>query len=125
MLSSRRFSGLKVFLMFAERGLTGVARRIERQTELRDYLRDRLIEEGWKVLNDTPLPVICFSHRRIEEQAISPEEIVRRLKNRRTAWISKTRLRNQTPVLRACITNFQTEPDDVEYLVSELNRTIR
>jgi glutamate/tyrosine decarboxylase-like PLP-dependent enzyme len=122
---SRRFIGLKVFMMFAELGLAGVARRIERQTELGDYLRERLIEEGWKVLNGTPLPVICFSHRRIEEQAISPEEIVRRLKNRRTAWISKTRLRNQIPVLRACITNFQTEPDDIEYLVSELNETIR
>jgi len=122
---SRRFIGLKVFMTFAERGLVGVARRIERQTELGEYLRERLIEDGWKILNDTPLPVICFSHRRIEEQAISPEEIVRRLKNGQTAWISKTRLRNQTPVLRACITNFQTEPDDVEYLVSELNRTIR
>src|SRR4029453_182765 len=122
---SRRFIGLKVFMTFAERGLAGVARRIERQTELGEYLRERLIEDGWKVLNDTPLPVICFSHRRIEEQGTSPEEIVRRLNNRQTAWISKTRLRNQIPVLRACVTNFLTEQDDIEYLVKELNGTIR
>ena len=121
---SRRFIGLKVFMMFAERGLAGVARRIERQAELGAYLRERLIEDGWKVLNDTPLPVICFSHRRIDEGAISPEEVVRRLKNGQAAWISKTRLRNQIPALRACITNFQTEPDDIECLMSGLNKTI-
>jgi glutamate/tyrosine decarboxylase-like PLP-dependent enzyme len=121
---SRRFIGLKLFMMFAEHGLETIARRIERQTELGDYLRERLRDAGWQILNDTPLPVVCFSHQRIAAQAVAPEEIVHKLKHEQTAWISKTLLREQIPALRACIINFQTQPEDVDCLVDGLNRAI-
>lgn len=122
---SRRFIGLKVFMMFAEHGLDAIARRIEWQTEMGDYLRQRLRASGWKILNETPLPVICFSHPQIEAGVVAPEAIVAKLKAEQTAWISKTRLGNQIPALRACITNFQTQPAHIDCLVEGLARALR
>jgi aromatic-L-amino-acid decarboxylase len=89
-----------------------------------NYLRQRLRASGWKILNETPLPVICFSHPQIEAGVVAPEAIVAKLKAEQTAWISKTRLGHQIPALRACITNFQTQPHDVDCLVDGLVRVL-
>lgn len=121
---SRRFIGLKLFMMFAEQGLASIARRIEHQADMGDYLRGRLVEDGWKLLNQTPLPVVCFSHPKVERDADAVGRIVSRLGAEQIAWISKTRLGGQ-PALRACITNFHTGPRDVDQLVDGLNQTIR
>jgi glutamate/tyrosine decarboxylase-like PLP-dependent enzyme len=121
---SRRFIGLKVFMMLAEQGLESIARRIEHQTELGCYLKSRLSGRGWKILNETPLPVICFTHPQIEQGAISIDQIVRKLKQEQIAWISRTRLRGQRPALRACITNFNTQPSDLNLLVESLESII-
>jgi hypothetical protein len=39
------------------------------------------------------------------------------------AWISITRLKQTIPVLRACITNYRTGPEDIYALVRVLNET--
>jgi hypothetical protein len=39
------------------------------------------------------------------------------LRERQIAWISRTLLPGRTPALRACITHFQTDTDDLEALV--------
>ncbi len=57
---SRRFTGLKVFMSLAAAGRAGYAAQIERDCRLGDRLRDRLTEGGWRVVNETPLPVVCF-----------------------------------------------------------------
>jgi hypothetical protein len=36
------------------------------------------------------------------------------------AWISTTRLAGSTPVLRACITNYRTEANDIAALIASL-----
>jgi hypothetical protein len=41
------------------------------------------------------------------------------------AWISTTRLANSLPVLRACITNYRTSPDDIAALVGALEEARR
>ncbi len=57
---SRRFIGLKLFLSLAVAGWEGYEEAIRHQTAMGDRLRERLREEGWAIVNDTPLPVVCF-----------------------------------------------------------------
>jgi len=89
-----------------------------------DYLRCRLLEDGWQVLNQTPLPVVCFSHPKFEHKATLMGETVTRLREEQLAWISKTRLRGEQAALRACVTNFNTAPRDVDQLVDGLKAVI-
>ena len=119
---SRRFIGLKVFLMFATRGLPEIGRRIEHQADVGDYLREQLRRRGWSVLNPTPLPVVCFWHADFDGRPERAGEIATRLRNTGEAWISKTDLRGRTRALRACITNFDTQPQHIEHLVALLER---
>lgn len=58
---SRRFSGLKLFLSLAVAGRSGYAEQLERDVELAGTLRRRLTDHGWTIVNDTPLPVVCFA----------------------------------------------------------------
>jgi glutamate/tyrosine decarboxylase-like PLP-dependent enzyme len=121
---SRRFIGLKVFMMFAVRGLDEIARRIEHQSAMGDYLRRRLRAGAWSILNETPLPVISFIHPSLAGREGRMSEIVTDLKTRDVAWISKTVLGGTVPALRASITNFDTQPEDIDLLVDGLNESL-
>jgi glutamate/tyrosine decarboxylase-like PLP-dependent enzyme len=116
---SRRFMGLKVFMVLAEQGLGGVAARIDHQAAMGDLLRARLQERGFVLLNDTPLPVVCFTHPRLDHER-DARRITQALARAGTAWISETRLLGTTRALRACVTNFDTGPDEVAQLVEGL-----
>ncbi|MFC5185980.1 pyridoxal phosphate-dependent decarboxylase family protein [Actinomadura harenae] len=120
---SRRAIGLKLFVTLATVGRAGYAQVIERQTDLGAYLRGRLTGIGWRVLNDTPLPVVCFTNARDAQahDAARLEAVARRVLDSGRAWISLTSLAG-TPALRACITNFATTEADVDSLVGELAR---
>ena len=122
---SRRFIGLKVFLMLACRGLPEIVRRIEHQAELGRRLADLLTVRGWRVVNQPLLAVVCFTHPRLESGHIAAAEVARQLKQSQTAWISQTVLRGKTTVLRASVTNFETERDDIERLVDALDLAAR
>lgn len=121
----RRFTGLKVFMLLATLGLAGVAERIEHQARMADYLRKRLLETGWEILNHTALPVVCFMHPKIRAAQVPLSGIIRELKSNNQAWISSTLLQRKLPCLRACITNFRTDRDDVDRLVGGLNEIIQ
>ena len=117
---SRRFIGLKVFLMLAELGEEGLARRIEHQAALADSLRGMLERHGWVLANDSPLAVVCFT--RPEWQA-APEDVAAvaaRVVGRGRAWISAITTREGIACLRACMTSFRTCAADLEILVEEL-----
>jgi hypothetical protein len=49
------------------------------------------------------------------------EALAREVVSSGKAWISTTRLSEDIPVLRACITNYRTEAEDVLALVQILN----
>ena len=124
---SRRFTGLKVFLSLAVAGWEGYAEAIRHQTALGNLLREKLTASKWKVLNKTPLPVVCFVDEENGEgnSADYLEKVVRELLSSGKAWISTTRLREGVTVLRACITNYRTEREDVQALVDALNEARR
>lgn len=119
---SRRFIGLKLFLSLAVAGWDGYAATIRHMTEVGAQLRRELESAGWEVLNPTPLPICCFRDAQFPEgSADYLEAIVREVIGSGKAWISTTRLRNRIPVLRACITSYRTNEDDLRILIAALN----
>ncbi len=88
-----------------------------------DRLRQRLGEEGWTVVNDTPLPVVCFvDSEREGRSAAFLEAVAADVVASGEAWISTVALGEAGPALRACITNYRTGPEDVDALVASLAR---
>ena len=117
---SRRMIGLKVFMTLAELGLDGYRRMIERQAAMGDLLRERLRQTGWLICNETPLPVVCFSHPDIRCGRLTTGKILLTIYARGRVWISDVILGGQERVLRACITSFRSDEEDIECLIEEL-----
>ncbi len=118
---SRRATGLKVFLSLAELGLDGYRELIEHQAAMGERLRELLAEAGWRVVNDTRLPLVCFTHPELEAGRKSRiGALVAAVQRRDRVWISKVVLTGGRPVARACITSFRTDEDDLRVLVDEV-----
>ncbi len=85
-------------------------------------LRRELEKNDWEIVNQTPLPVVCFRDRRFSKNNQNEylNHIADELVSSGGAWISTTRLSGTVPVLRACITNYRTQQKDVEHLVAIL-----
>ncbi len=122
---SRRFMGLKLFMLLAACGQRGLAARIEHQAAMGDLLRERLVATGFTLLNETPLPVVCFTHPAIAGDTRAHQQIATELGDRQIAWVSRTRLGGQVPALRACITHYETEARDIDALVEGLRVAVR
>ncbi len=115
---SRRFIGLKLFLSLAHEGESGVVERIEHQIQMGNVLKESLISSGWRILNSTPLPLVCFTR-----DGLDVTKFLSSLKKDQIAWMSETRLR-EIPVIRACVTSFRTTESDIAWVVGEMNRRI-
>lgn len=120
---SRRFIGLKVFLSLAVAGWEGYAAAIRHQTAMGDLLREELSRHDWRIVNDTPLPTVCFVNGREDrgDDAEYLRAVCARVVSSGRAWLSTTLLGGTIHALRACITNYRTGPDDVRALISALN----
>jgi glutamate/tyrosine decarboxylase-like PLP-dependent enzyme len=117
---TRRFIGLKVLLTLAVAGWDGYALAIRQQTAMGDLLRRFLRESGWEVVNRTELPVVCFRDLQHNPPA-DADAIARRIVASGKAWLSTIPFKGGLPVLRACVTNYRTGPDEIRRLVSELD----
>lgn len=122
---SRRLIGLKVFMALAELGLDGYGAMIERQAALGDHLRNRLRDTGWLIRNDTPLPVVCFSHPDLQRGGLTTGQMLETIYARGRVWISDVLLGGQERVLRACITSYRSTEADIECLIEELEHARR
>ncbi len=119
---SRRFIGLKLFMTLATVGWAGYSAILRHQAEMGDLLRDRLRANGWTIVNQTRLPVVCFTpsdqtwdmatHQRVSDAVVKSG----------SAWISTILLGGSVPALRACITNYRTQPEHIEKLVTALTK---
>ena len=116
---SRRFIGLKVFLALAHHGESGYVEMIEHQARMGDVLRESLTRSGWRVVNTTPLPLVCFTR-----DGLVTAKFLAALYARQIAWMSEVRLGDGAPVVRACITSFRTTESDIEWVVREMGRLI-
>jgi len=117
---SRRFIGLKVFLTLAELGDVGITAMIDHQAAMGRLLREALLEGGWRVRNDSPLPLVCFTPRDAPKEAAAA--IARSVAAEGAAWVSEVRLPAGERWLRACITHHETGPEDVGALVAAVGR---
>lgn len=121
---SRRFIGLKLWLSLRIHGWEGYRAAVTNMRRVGDYLEGRLRAEGWLVLNDTPLPIVCFATQDPADAA-ALEAIRAHVFASGEAWISTTRLGGEQAALRACVTNFRTGMSDVDRLVDCLDRARR
>jgi glutamate/tyrosine decarboxylase-like PLP-dependent enzyme len=115
---SRRFIGLKLFMALAERGQEGYAKMLDHQVRMGDLLRELLTATGWRILNRTPLPVVCFTR----EGAIA-SDLVRELRDRQIAWMSDVEIGGEAAV-RACITSFRTTEQEIVWVVDQMNTVV-
>ena len=113
---SRRFIGLKLFMSLAERGEAGQAAMIEHQAQLGNVLRESLTASGWRIVNQTPLPVICFIRDGLDVPAFLAD-----LKKEQVAWMSSVTIHGSSAV-RACITSFKTTEIEVRDVVRAITR---
>jgi glutamate/tyrosine decarboxylase-like PLP-dependent enzyme len=116
---SRRFIGLKLFLSLAERGESGYAGMIDHQTRMGQVLRESLQRTGWRIVNNTPLPLVCFTRDGLDLDAF-----LAALYKHQIAWMSQVRLGGGAPVLRACITSFRTTEQDIRQVVEQMNQLL-
>jgi glutamate/tyrosine decarboxylase-like PLP-dependent enzyme len=115
---SRRFIGLKLFMALAQQGESGYVEMIEHQTRIGHVLRDELRASGWRIVNSTPLPLVCFTR-----EGLVPADFLAALHRHQIAWMSEARV-GDTPVVRACVTSFRTTEQDIKWVVSEMNRLV-
>jgi glutamate/tyrosine decarboxylase-like PLP-dependent enzyme len=115
---SRRFIGLKLFMALAQYGQAGYAEMLEHQTHMGDVLRKLLEASGWRVVNSTPLPIVCFTR-----DGLVPAKLCAELRERQIAWMSEAQIHG-IPVMRASITSFRTTEKDIEWVVSKMNALI-
>lgn len=113
---SRRFIGLKLFVSLATNGEKGHAAMIEHQRHMGELLGRLLAESGWKIANDTPLPLICFTR-----EGIDLGEFLKTLRARQIAWMSEARIGDKL-VARACVTSYKTTEQDVRWVVGKMNQ---
>jgi glutamate/tyrosine decarboxylase-like PLP-dependent enzyme len=115
---SRRFIGLKLFVALAQYGESGYAEMIEHQARMGHVLRESLQSSGWRIVNDTPLPLVCFTR-----DGLDTTSFLATLRERQIVWMSEAEVRGIS-VLRACITSFRTTEADIHWVVCEMNRLI-
>ncbi len=116
---SRRFVGLELFLTLAVAGWRGYEESLRHQVAMGERLRRGLAEQGWTVVNETPLPIVCFG--RAGARAASLEAVAAAVVASGEAWISTVNVDSGT-ALRACITSFRTAAADVDALIAAVGR---
>jgi glutamate/tyrosine decarboxylase-like PLP-dependent enzyme len=119
---SRDFAALRVLLSLAVTGWPGLEQSLRRQIRLGDELRRQLTAAGWKVVNDTPLPVVCFVPERPADQLPDRLRPLATIVNTSgDVRIFSVRI-GTMHALRASITNPETTDADVSALVGILGQ---
>lgn len=113
---SRRFLGLRLFLALGSAGWTGYAAHVERAIALAGLLADALTAQGWRVVNDPALAVVCAEP---PAGAGSAREVVGRVLATGRIWVS-TAMFEGREIVRACVTNGTTTRRDIMAAVDAL-----
>ena len=114
---SRRFMGLRLFLALEVAGWQGLANHIARGVAVIDLVKQRLVEAGWQVANDSALAVLDV----VPPTALGDvRPLVKRVVASGRAWVAPTSFEGRD-VVRICATHGETSAADVEELVAVLN----
>ncbi|MGH3736032.1 MAG: pyridoxal phosphate-dependent decarboxylase family protein [Micromonosporaceae bacterium] len=115
---SRGFSGLKILLSLAVAGWDGYRQVWRRQVALGERLRDGLRRSGWRLVNDTALPVVCFDAAGAGSEL---DRIARVVNESGQARIYRVTVGGR-PALRVCVTNYDTTEADIDLVIELLDR---
>ena len=121
---SRRAAGIPLFVALATLGAPALATKIEQIFQLGTALRARLHDVGFTRVNDTPLPLVCFTHPSFDTGARTPGDVARALRHDGRVWLTPTTLSSGRTVLRAALTSLDTDDTDLDALVDALRRAI-
>src|SRR4051812_6439706 len=118
---SRRFLGLRLSLSLAAAGWNGYAQHVERSADLIARLRALLVEREWRIVNDSPLALLC-----VEPPADGPDArtIGAHVLASGRAWIAVAKYEGRD-VLRICLTHGEATIDDIRELVDALTDACR
>lgn len=116
---SRRAIGAKVWLSLASEGVDGWAREFSRRVALGQRLRSAL-PEGWRLANETPLPVVCASHEALELRGL---HAVARRAAKAGIFVDVVKMTDGHPVIRAAIVSSRNDERAVDELVAALAQT--
>ena len=113
---SRRFIGLRLFLSLGAAGWTGLGAHVERSVAVIADVRERLIDLGWTVANDSPLAVLDV----LPPGGRDVRALVRSVVASGRAWVAPATFEGRD-VVRICATHGETSQRDVEELVKTLS----
>ena len=114
---SRRSLGLRFYMSLLFFGWDGFEQTLNHHMKMGDMLKNKLIEQDWKIHNHTTLPIICFSKDNYSDDNIT--DICAHIVKGKKAWISTYPIHGKQ-TLRACITNYATSEDELNDLVNRL-----
>ena len=118
---SRRFTGLKLFMAMLVYSWEGYEKVINSQFETGDLLRNKLRAAGWKIYNNTKLPIVNFGLADMEGNPEKAARFCRRVTDSGKVWISVYNT-GGISTLRACITNYNTKEKDLNILIHTLSQ---
>ena len=122
---SRSFAGLKLLMSMSVVGWRGFEETLRHQVGLGDELRRALVGSGWRIVNDTPLPVVCFLPEAAADQEPERLRLLAKMVNATgEARIFVVRIGGRY-TLRACITNHATTAADIAVLVDVLGDAMK
>jgi glutamate/tyrosine decarboxylase-like PLP-dependent enzyme len=101
-------------------GWEGYAKTVHHQIVTGNYLKKKLEENNWMVLNKTPLPIACFMDLSQSNPKDFANTICDQVLQSGKAWISVYPV-NGIPCLRACITNYATTEKEIDDFLDLLN----
>jgi glutamate/tyrosine decarboxylase-like PLP-dependent enzyme len=116
-LWSRRFLGLRLFMNLATVGWRGYAQHANQTATTLNVLRRNLESAGWTAVNRGALGVLCVVP---PEGFRSVPTIVDEIAYSGRSWVSAA-VYEGVEVVRICITNGNTEMQDIEALTRLLN----
>ena len=102
-------------------GWDGYSEVIEHQVQMGNLLRKKLAEDGWSVLNSTPLPLVCFTDAKRKNDLVFAKTLCERIVKSGEAWVSVYPV-NGINTIRACITNYNTSVKYISSLVDIVNK---
>lgn len=120
---TRRCLGLKLFMTLAEMGEENFGKQLDNQAFLGDYFREKLLQNGWIIVNETPLPVVNFTHTVFESGEKQVDEALSKLYEAGRVWLSSVTIAERK-VFRMCVTNFKTTETEVDVLFDNLQQLI-
>ncbi len=123
---TRRFRGLKVWSILKARGADAIVETIRRDIELREALDDRIAREPSLEHLGSELSISCFRFRPSSDETEGEVDelnrhILETIVQEGSAYMSPTYLEGRY-ALRACIVNFRTTIEDIDFLLDEVLR---